>query len=125
MPADTLPQQNIRVPTLPIGRMVDKEGMPTDDELLFRTQLITSLQENFNYEGLVMPTQQNGASPNDFVTQIQNHQNIKGQYTCALGTMLYVIPDPLDYTQDKVMIAVRNSNDFPNSAPIFKTVTLT
>lgn len=125
MPATTLPQQNIRIPTLPIGRMVDKEGMPTDDELLFRTQLITSLQQNFNYEGLVMPTQQNGISPNDYVTQIQNHQNIKGQYTCALGTMLYVIADPLDYTQDKVMIAVRNSNDFPSSAPIFKTVTLT
>lgn len=125
MTVNTLPEQSIRVPTLPIGRMVDKEGMPTDDELLFRTQLITSLQNNFNYEGLVMPTQQNGASPQDYVTQIQNHQNIKGQYTCALGTMVYVIVDPNDYTQDKVMIAVRNSNDYPESAPLFKTVTLT
>ncbi len=125
MPASTLPPQDIRVPTLPIGRMVDKDGMPTDDELLFRTQLITSLQQNFNNEGLVMPVQENSASPNDFVTQIQNHQNIKGQFTCALGTIVYVVPDPNDYTQDKVMIAVRNDNTFPDTAPLFKEVTLT
>ena len=127
MPADTLIQQNIRVPTLPMGEMVTKDGTPTDDELLFRTQLITSLQQNFGNEGLVIPVQGNGVvlGVDDYVTQIQNHQNIKGEYTCALGTMLYVIPDATDYTKDKVMIAVRNDNTFPNTPPLFKTVTLT
>ncbi len=124
MPASTLPPQDIRVPTLPMGEMVTKDGMPTDDELLFRNQLIVSLQKNFSNEGLVIPVQGNAASPADYVTQIQNHQNLKGQFTCALGTMLYVIPDQADYTQDKVMIAVRNDNTFPLTAPIFKQVTL-
>jgi hypothetical protein len=124
MPASTLIQQDVRVPALPMGTMVDKDGNPTDDELLFRTQLITSLQRNFNNEGLVAPTQGNAASPNDYVTQIQNHQNIQGQYTCQLGTILYVIPDAADYTQDKVMIAVRNDNTYPSTPPLFKTVTL-
>jgi len=126
MPALTLIQQNIRVPTLPMGEMVKPDGNPTDDELLFRNQLITSLLQNFGNEGLVIPTQNNGviAGVDDYVTQIQNHQNISGEYTCALGTMLYVIPDPNDYTKDKVMIAVRNDNTFPLTAPIFKQVTL-
>lgn len=126
MPASTLIQQDIRVPALPTGQIVNKDGYATDNELLFRNQLITSLLKNFNNEGLVIPVQLNGivVGVDDYVTQIQNAQNIQGQFTCALGTMLYVIPDPTDYTQDKVMIAVRNTNTFPNTAPLFKTVTL-
>ena len=114
----------IRVPNLPTGPLVDDKGNATDDELVFRQNLVTSLQNNFGNEGLVMPTQYEEASPENFVTKIQNHQNAAGQYTCALGTMLYVIFDPLDYTQDKVMIAVRNDNTYPDTPPLFKTVTL-
>lgn len=126
MPAPTLIQQNIRVPTLPMGEMVKPDGTPTDDELLFRNQLMVSLQQNFGNEGLVIPTQGNGVilGVDDYVTQIQNHQNINDEFTCALGTMLYVIPDSADYTKDKVMIAVRNDNTYPLTAPIFKQVTL-
>lgn len=114
----------LRVPNLPTGKIADENGMATDDELIFRQNLITSLQNNFGNEGLVMPTQNNEAPPADYVTQIQNNQNENGQFTCQLGTMLYVIADPLDYTQDKVMIAVRNDNTYPATAPLFKTVTL-
>lgn len=110
----------IRIPNLPFGQIVDDKGNPTDDELTFRQALVSSLQQYMGDEGLVPPTQSEVNKD-----AIQNHTNSQGQYTCALGTILYVIPDPLDYTQDKVMIAVRNSNDYPDSAPLFKTVTLT
>lgn len=118
--------QDIRVPNLPIGQMVDSEGNPTNTEMTFRQALITSLQTNFSSEGLVAPIQnpttlpliQDNAIP-DPVTGLLN-------YTCLPGTILYV-QHPTDYTQDKVMIAVRNSNIFPSSlSPVlFKTVTLT
>lgn len=109
----------IRVPNLPIGRLVDENGYPTDDFLTFLQGLTQSLQQNYGAEGLVMPTQ----SPSNTLI-IQNNQNAQGAYTCQLGTMLYV-QDATDYTLDKVQIAVRNANDYPESAPLFKTVTLT
>lgn len=115
----------IRVPNLPIGRLVDENGYPTDDFLTYLQALTQSLQQNYGNEGLVMPTQTEEMAPDDFVTQIQNHQNASGQYTCQLGTMLYVIKDPSDHTQDEVQIAVRNTDTYPTTAPLFKTVTLT
>ncbi len=114
-----------RIPNLPLGQIVNDNGMATDDELAFRQALITSLQSYMGNEGLVAPTQIEGSAPGtDYVTQIQNHQNAQGQYTCQLGTIIYS-QHPTDYTQDKVVIAVRNSNDYPVSAPLFKTITLT
>lgn len=117
----------IRVPNLPMGVIIDENGRATDDFLTFLQALTQSLQQNYGPEGLVMPTQTEGMSAgvDDFVTQIQNNQNEKGQYTCQLGTMLYVINDVNDYTMDKVQVAVRNSNDYPESAPLFKTFTVT
>ncbi len=111
--------QTIRVPNLPQGQLVDSNGYATNEELTFRQALVSLLQLLAGSEGLVMPTQ----SPGN-VTIIQNNQNIQGFYTCQLGTMLYV-QHPSDYTQDKVMIAVRNDNTYPNTPPLFKTVTLT
>ena len=113
----------VRVPNLPTGQMVDEAGNPVDDELTFRQTLISSLQQNFGEEGLVMPTQYETVTQ-DYVTQIQNHQNIAGQYTCQLGTLLYVIADPTDHTLDKVMVAVRNDDTYPNTPPIFKEIQL-
>jgi len=110
---------DIRVPNLPQGRLVDEQGLPTEEFLTYLQALTQSLQRNYGPEGLVMPTQ----SP-DNVTIIQNNQNQQGQFTCQLGTMLYS-QDPNDYTLDTVKIAVRNTNDYPVSAPLFKTVTLT
>lgn len=110
--------QVIRIPNLPNGQIVDSSGNATDDELTFRHALVTQLQSLFGNEGMVMPTQ----DPTSAAT-ILNHQNDQGTYTCQLGTMLYV-QHPSDYTQDIVVIAVRNDNTYPNTAPVFKSVTL-
>lgn len=108
----------IRIPNLPNGQIVDKDGNATDDELTFRHALVSQLQALFGSEGMVMPTQ----DPTSAAT-ILNHQNAQGSYTCQLGTMLYV-QHPTDYTQDIVVISVRNDNTYPDTPPIFKTVTL-
>lgn len=118
--------QSLRIPILPVDKIVDEQGMPTKSESSFRQALIDSLQKYMGNEGLVAPNQ----SSTDLTTiqnnNIPNSASPSGvQYTCQLGTIIYVIPDPNDYTQDKVMIAVRNSNDYPASAPLFKTITLT
>lgn len=110
----------MNIPNLPVAPIVDKDGNATDVELTFRQNLITALQQGAGQEGLVIPT----VNPAELTT-IQNNQNPQGQYTCALGTTLYVVVDPADYTQDKIVMAVRNDNNYPNSAPIFKQVTLT
>src|SRR6185295_1692830 len=111
----------MKIPNLPpVSKTVDENGYRTPVEQVFIQQLVTELQLNAGPEGLVAPTQLEEAPPNDFVTQIQNNQNEQGQFTCQLGTILYVIPDPNDYTQDKVMIAVRNDNTYPLTAPLFK-----
>jgi len=121
MPVDTSLARVIRIPNLPMGRLVDEKGMPTDDFLTFLQGLVTSLQVNFGPEGVVVPTQ----SPAN-VTVIQNNQDVQGTYTCQLGTIIYEkADDPLNYANDRVLIAVRNSADYPESAPLFKTVTLT
>lgn len=108
------------IPQLPVSKIVEQDGYPTSEELLYRQNLQQALQLGASEEGLVAPTQSQANA-----TIIQNAQNPQLQYTCALGTILYVITDPLDYTQDKVMIAVRNDNTYPATPPIFKTVTLT
>ncbi|MGE4118946.1 MAG: hypothetical protein AB7F29_13820 [Candidatus Nitrosocosmicus sp.] len=83
--------------------------------------LVTSLQQNFGAEGVVVPSQ----SP-DNVTIIEDNQDLQGSFTCQLGTIIYEkAEDPTDYANDRVLIAVRNSADYPESAPLFKEVTLT
>lgn len=116
--------QVIRIPNLPVGQMVDSTGSPTTDELTFRQTLISNLQKYFGNEGIVIPVQDAVS-----VALIQNNSVIDTGsglpvYTCQLGTMLYQL-DPIDYTQDKVLIAVRNDNTYPATPPIFKVVTLT
>lgn len=108
----------IRIPTLPIGEMVDKDGFPTGIEYGFRQALITSLQAYMGSEGLVMPV----VSPTDLTT-IVSAKNGQEQYTCQLGTLLYV-QHPTDYTMDYVAVAVRNDNTYPVTPPIFETVML-
>lgn len=111
----------MNIPNLPpLSPAIDENGYRTPVEQIFIQQLITELQRNAGNEGLVMAT----VNPTQLAT-IQNNQLENGQFTCQLGTMLYVIVDPNDYTQDKAVIAVRNSNDYPLSAPLFKTFTLT
>ncbi len=114
----------VRIPNLPLDKMVDENGRATPSELTFRQTLVSNLQTLFGQEGCVIPTQ----SPTN-ITIIQNNTIINpatgvAQYSCQLGTILYS-QHPTDYTQDKVVIAVRNDNTYPATAPVFKQVTLT
>lgn len=106
---------NIRVPNLPVGKMVDENGAPTPEELTFRQRLVSSLQDNFGPEGLVAPTQ---TAANITVIQNNTTPNPSGGAavpTCQFGTILYNV------TANSIMIAV----DDGSGSPIFKTVTLT
>lgn len=108
-------REALRVPNLPMGKIVDPNGMPTDDELQFRQTLVTLLQSILGNEGLVMP-QQSVAN----VTTIQNHiQDVPGAstniYTCQFGTMIYETGAAA--INDEVIVAV---NSGTNNAPIFK-----
>lgn len=79
--ADELP---IRIPSLPMGKIVEENGFPTDDELTFRQGLIGRLQTLFGTEGAVLPSLK--------TTQIDSivaNTNTQGQYTCAFGTLFY------------------------------------
>lgn len=79
--ADDLP---IRIPNLPMGKIVDDDGDPTDDELTFRQGLITQLNKLFGSEGAVLPS----LTTTQIDTIVAN-KNAQGQYTCAFGTMFY------------------------------------
>jgi hypothetical protein len=99
----------IRIPNLPTGEIVREDGTATDDELTFRTTLITSLQQNFGNEGVVVPTQD---SVN--IGVIQNNQLPDGQYSCQPGTIIY------NSTNDTLMVSILVAG-----VPVFKTFTVT
>lgn len=105
----------IRIPNLPLGIMVDDKGNATDNELTFRQALITNLQNLFGDEGVVVPTQTDAASPNDFIKQIQDNQLPNGQYTCGFGRFLY------DATNNRILVSI----DGGAGVPMFMEVTLT
>lgn len=108
-------QQNTILPALPLGRIVDENGVATPTELNFRQALLTNLQNNLGPEGLVAPTQ---SASN--ITTIQNSQSpdqITGipVYSCGYGRILY------NSTNNSIMISIDNGS----GVPVFKTVTLT
>lgn len=80
----------IRIPNLPSGRLVDENGMPTEEELTFRQALLTLLQNLFGAEGLVPPAQ-----PTTNITAIStNTQQAQGAsdspvYTMQPGTIIF------------------------------------
>lgn len=113
----------VRIPNLPIDKMVDEQGNATPTELTFRQTLVSNLQTLFGQEGCVIPIQSPSGEATIINNSIINESTGMAQYSCALGTMLY-IQHPTDYTQDKVVIAVRNDNTYPATAPIFRTFTL-
>lgn len=111
--------QQIRVPNLPIGKIVDENGVATSSEITFRQVLITSLQKNFGNEGLVAPSQTN-AGPSDAVLTIQNNKVLNpgtGQleYTCQGGTLIY------DSTNNNLLVCILDNT----GVPTFKIVTVT
>ena len=114
----------VRIPNLPIGQMVDEGGQATPSELTFRQTLLSNLQILFGQEGCVLPIQSPSGATTIINNKIINPVTNVAQYSCQPGQMLY-IQDPIDYTQDKVVIAVRNDNTYPITPLVFKKVTLT
>lgn len=95
-----------RIPNLPLGPIVDKDGNPTQNEQLFRQALIDLLQLYLGSEGIVAPNQSA-----DDVQKILNGTDIQGRYTMLPGTILYQTqvdggspPLPID----KLILAFRN-----------------
>jgi hypothetical protein len=83
-------EQVIRIPNLPSGRMVDENGMPTEEELTFRQALLTLLQDLFGAEGLVPPAQTTA----NITAIAANQAQAQGAsndlvYTMQPGTLLY------------------------------------
>lgn len=105
----------IRIPILPTGVLVKEDRTASEDELTFRQSLITSLQQNFGNEGLVMPTQTNGLAPENYIKQIQDHQLPNGTYTCGFGRFLY------DATNNRILVSI----DGGGGVPAFQEVTIT
>ena len=105
----------IRIPNLPNGQVVNKDGTATDDEMTFRHTLITSLQKTFGNEGCVIPTQTNASAPENFIKQIQDNQDANGNYTCGFGRFLY------DATNNRILVSI----DVGGGVPGFAEVNLT
>ena len=119
MANQNISRDSVRIPNLPMGRIVDANGQPTDEEQTFRQALLTLLQSLFGTEGVVMPSQ---TATN--ITSIQNNTDTTPGtspattvYTCQFGTMIY------DSTDNSIRIAIDSGG--PTHAPVFKTVTLT
>lgn len=111
--------QPVRIPNLPTGPLVNKDGYPTPEELTFREALLTLLNSILGSEGLVMPSQ-TGVN----ITTIQNNVmqaplSSNPIYTCQYGTMIY----QTDAVSGAVAVKVAVNNG--SNIPVFKTVTLT
>lgn len=102
-------RNEVRIPNLPLGHIVDENGNPTDDELTFRQVLITNLQKFVGSEGYVLPSLTTAD-----ILQIQNNVDIQGNNTCAYGTMVY------DVTVDQVKVAINIAGN-----PVFKVIPYT
>ena len=113
-PIDKQITQNVRIPNLPIDKMVDENGYASPSELTFRQTLLTNLQTNFGNEGCVVPSQ---TAAN--ITIIQNNQVINPvtgllEYSCKGGTLIY------NTDANSLMVAI-----LVGGVPTFKTVTVT
>ena len=111
-------RNNIRIPNLPMGKIVDANGMPTDDEMTFRQTLLTLLQQFIGNEGLVMPSQ---TAANILLIQ-NNTAQAQGATpaftnTCAFGTMIY--------ESNTALVKVAIEDPLGSGTPVFKTVTVT
>ena len=97
------------IPQLPVSKIVEEDGYPTSEELLYRQNLQQALQLGASEEGLVAPTQ-DAAN----ITVIQNNMNEQGQTTCAAGTLIY------NSTTNQLQVAI-----LVGGSPQFMTVTVT
>ena len=126
MSVPTTYDKNIRIPTMPSGKLIDENGYATTDFQYFMQTLVSQLQLNSGNEGLVVPSQ-NSAN----VTTIQDNtvpntsDPLSTVYTCQFGTLIYQ-PNTAAMPgagNDKLLVAFNNGTD--NTTPIFKTITVT
>ena len=99
----------VRIPNLHMGEMVDNTGYPTDDEMTFRQVLITNLQRLFGNNGVVLPSLTTVE-----ISYVENNVDIQGRKTCAYGTMVY------DKTVNQVKVAINIGGN-----PVFKVIPYT
>lgn len=115
-----LPTNPIIIPNLPVGRIVDNDGTPTDEELIFRQQLIESLQRIVGPEGLVSPSQTSADITIIATHQVPDPSNPSNSvYTVDFGTILYETDASTPETSMKVIV------DDGTGVPVIKTFTLT
>lgn len=106
-------QGKIRIPNLPMGKVVDENGYASDDEQTFRQALISSLQDNFGSEGCIVPSQTTAN-----IAIIQNNTYIDPAtgntvYSCQPGTFIY------DTDTDELKVSILSGG-----IPVFKVVTV-
>ena len=87
-----IPFVEVRIPTLPMGKIVNEQGMPTDDELQFRQSLITLLNKLIGTQGVVPPSQTTAditlIATNQQITPLANGA-YNSTYTMLPGALLY------------------------------------
>lgn len=116
--------QPIRVPNLPIGKMVDENGIATPEEQMFRQALLTLLQTAFNNQGVLVPSQTAAdvlKIQNNVVTK-QSGSTTLTSYSCQFGTILYS-PSTATYPAlPNDFLAVSMNDGTANQAPLFKHI---
>ncbi len=110
---------NVRIPNLPLGKIVDEKGMATPEEQMFRQGLLNLLQTLMGEQGLVMPSQTAAtiAAIAAYQQPSQMGNTLTYTYPCLFGTMIYATDT------GNVMVAVEQP--LASGIPVFKTVTLT
>lgn len=114
----------IRVPNLPIGNIVDENGMPTADEQMFRQNLITALQTLFGNFGVVVTSQDQTnitAIQNNVVTR-QSGTSTISNYSCQFGTLIYKPSTTVNPAIPNDYLAVAMDDGTANQAPVFKRI---
>jgi hypothetical protein len=127
--AENLDNQTVvRIPNLPMGRIVDQDGRPTDEEMFFRQSLVSLLLDLIGAQGIVVPSQTQTDVDKIARNTVSTPDGSGGDittFTCQLGTLLYVpstavYPTPPD---DKLVVAMDDGT--VDHAPTFKTITVT
>lgn len=113
-------QLKFRIPNLPSGPIVDKDGNPTQAELNFRQMLLQQLQLLMGNEGLVMPSQ----SASNINTIVANSSLVPGTdittYSCQFGTLIY--DTDASPTTNAVKVVIEDPSN--PGVPLLKTITL-
>ncbi len=116
--------QPIRVPNLPVGKMVEESGEATAEEQMFRQALITLLQKNFNVQGVVVPsqTQANLTIIQNNVVTTPNASTSVTNYSTQFGTLLYKPSTTVNPAIPNDYLAVAMDDGTANQAPVFKRI---